>query len=53
MTGATHPHDLDSARIEALLNRLDPAASAACTVPGCLHLDHGADEDLTVLRPAA
>ena len=29
------------ASIEALLDRLDPAASGSCTVPGCRH--HHAD----------
>jgi hypothetical protein len=53
MTAATQTHDLDLARIEALLNRLDPAESAACTVPGCLHLEHGAQDDAEVLRTAA
>ena len=28
----------DTARIEALLSRLDPEPEAVCTVKGCLHL---------------
>ena len=28
----------DTARIEALLSRLDPEPEAVCTVQGCLHL---------------
>lgn len=28
----------DTARIEALLSRLDPEPRVVCTVPGCLHL---------------
>ena len=28
----------ESARITALLDRLDPPATAACGVPGCLHV---------------
>jgi hypothetical protein len=28
----------DTARIEALLSRLDPEPAVVCTVPGCLHL---------------
>ena len=28
----------DTARIEALLSRLDPEPEAVCTVQGCLHM---------------
>jgi hypothetical protein len=28
----------DTARIEALLSRLDPEPTVVCTVPGCLHM---------------
>jgi hypothetical protein len=31
----------ESARIEALLARLDPAPADACTVAGCVHVHHG------------
>ncbi len=33
-----HTTSADTARIEALLSRLDPEPEAVCTVPGCLHL---------------
>lgn len=32
-------HELDAARLSALLARLDPAEDGACRVPGCVH--HG------------
>lgn len=32
----------DTARIEALLSRLDPEPTVLCTVPGCLHLHQSA-----------
>ena len=41
---------IDTARIEALLSRLEPD-SGACSVPGCLHLHEGpaAREDLPAI----
>ena len=33
----------ETARIEALLSRLDPEPQAACQVAGCLHVHHGSD----------
>ena len=53
MTATTTTHDLDLARIEALLRRLEPGEGGTCAVPGCLHLDHGVNDDASVLRPAA
>ena len=53
MTPATDRHDLEVARIESLLRRLDPAPSEPCTVPGCQHLDHGAHADGGALPQAA
>jgi hypothetical protein len=31
----------ETARIEALLSRLEPDPGRACQVPGCLHLHEG------------
>ena len=53
MTATASTHDLDMARIEALLRRLEPNEAGTCTVPGCLHLDHGAVDDAPALRSAA
>ena len=41
----------ETARIEALLSRLDPEPQAPCQVAGCLHLHHGGDtrEGVTAL----
>lgn len=41
---------IDTARIEALLSRLEPD-SGACSVPGCMHLHEGpaAREDLPAI----
>jgi hypothetical protein len=47
MSTAAFPIDLSSIRIQALLDRLDPAAETACTIPGCQHLHADHDE-----RPA-
>ena len=49
-TAADNRHELP--RIQALLDRLDPVHPAACTVPGCVHIDHRA-ETAVELRPAA
>jgi hypothetical protein len=41
----------ETARIEALLSRLEPDAGGTCQVPGCLHIHEGpaAREDLPAL----
>ncbi len=32
---------IDTARIEALLSRLEPDSGGGCTVAGCMHLHEG------------
>ena len=41
----------ETARIEALLSRLDPEPQVLCQVAGCLHVHHRADtgEGVTAL----
>jgi hypothetical protein len=34
----TTPNDIETARIEALLSRLEVDAGGACQVPGCTHV---------------
>lgn len=34
------PSATETARIEALLSRLDPEGEATCEVHGCLHMHH-------------
>lgn len=41
---ATSLTPAETARIEALLTRLDPDPAPACGVPGCLHVHAGAAE---------
>jgi len=41
---ATSLTPAETARIEALLTRLDPDPRPVCGVPGCLHVHEGAAE---------
>ena len=43
----------DTARIEALLSRLDPEPAVACTVPGCLHMHTSSTTRETTAPPLA
>jgi hypothetical protein len=43
----------DTARIEALLSRLDPEPGVVCTVPGCLHLHQSATSATGTPQPIA
>ena len=43
----------ETARIEALLSRLDPEPHEPCQVPGCLHVHHSPDSGEGVTALAA